>query len=205
MITLNDTHTHTHTLGRIPLDEGSAHRSDLYLITNNISKTKTSMPPAGFEPAIPVIARPHLHWTEKDDESTGRGPIWCILPVFGWRDFQEPRKRKHILSLGLNRGRYMYEGVQSVHLTTFRYIPSSCLYHYWQHWKLILVQIWCDFDRASSLICGNKMPTRCNTGFYYRSYCLLNMFRASLCPSSGAQEYYTVVAACGILCCGFFK
>jgi len=29
------------------------------------------------------------------------------------------------------------------------------------------------------------------------------MFRASLCPSSGAQEYYTVVAACGISCCGF--
>jgi len=29
------------------------------------------------------------------------------------------------------------------------------------------------------------------------------MFRAPLCPSSGAQEYYTVVAACGILCCGF--
>ena len=54
-------------------------------------------------------------------------------------------------------------------------------------------------------VCGNKMPTRCNTGFYCRSYCLLNMFRASLCPSSGTQEYYTVVAACGILCCGFFK
>jgi len=27
------------------------------------------------------------------------------------------------------------------------------------------------------------------------------MFRAPLCPSSGAQEYYTVVAACGILYC----
>ena len=52
-------------------------------------------------------------------------------------------------------------------------------------------------------ICGNEMLTRCNRGFYCRSYCLLNMFRASLCPSSGAQEYYTVVAACGILCCGF--
>ena len=52
-------------------------------------------------------------------------------------------------------------------------------------------------------ICGNKMPTRCNIGFYCRSYCLLNMFRAPLCPSSGAQEYYTVVAACGISCCGF--
>ena len=47
------------------------------------------------------------------------------------------------------------------------------------------------------------MPTRCNRGFYCRAYCLLNMFRASLCPSSGAQEYYTVVAACGISCCGF--
>ena len=38
-------------------------------------------------------------------------------------------------------------------------------------------------------LCGNKMPTRCNRGFYCRSYCLLNMFRAPLCPSSGAQEW----------------
>jgi len=29
------------------------------------------------------------------------------------------------------------------------------------------------------------------------------MFRSPLCPSSGAQEYYTVVATCGISCCGF--
>jgi hypothetical protein len=29
------------------------------------------------------------------------------------------------------------------------------------------------------------------------------MFQAPLCPSSGAQEYYAVVAACGISCCGF--
>jgi len=57
--------------------------------------------------------------------------------------------------------------------------------------------IWCDFYRASSLICENKMPTRCNKGFYCRSYCLLNMFQAPLFPSSGAQEYCTVVAACG--------
>ena len=47
------------------------------------------------------------------------------------------------------------------------------------------------------------LQTRCNRGFHCRSYCLLNMFRAPLCPSSGAQEYYTVVAACGISCCGF--
>jgi len=41
------------------------------------------------------------------------------------------------------------------------------------------------------------------SGFYCRSYCLLNMFRAPLRQSSGAQKYYTVVAACGISCCGF--
>jgi len=64
-------------------------------------------------------------------------------------------------------------------------------------------QIWCDFYCASSLICWNKMPARFKRGFYCRSYCLLNMFRPPLCPSSGAQEYYTVVAACGIWCCGF--
>ena len=46
------------------------------------------------------------------------------------------------------------------------------------------------------------MPTRCNRFFYFRSYCLLNIFRAPLCPLSGAQEYYTVVAACGVWCCG---
>jgi len=28
--------------------------------------------------------------------------------------------------------------------------------------------------------------------FYCRSYCLLNMFQAQLCPSSAAREYYTV-------------
>ena len=43
-------------------------------------------------------------------------------------------------------------------------------------------------SKEQSIICGNKMPTGCNRGFYCRSYCLLNMFRAPLCPSSGAQS-----------------
>ena len=42
------------------------------------------------------------------------------------------------------------------------------------------VEIKCQLDATEVFIC--------------RSYCLLNMFRASLCPSSGVQEYYTVVA-----------
>ena len=35
------------------------------------------------------------------------------------------------------------------------------------------------------------MPTRRNRDLYCRSYCLLNMFRAPLSPSSGAQELYS--------------
>jgi len=44
-------------------------------------------------------------------------------------------------------------------------------------------------------ICGNKIPTGYNRGFNCGSYCFLNMYRAPLYPSSGTQEYYTVVAA----------
>jgi len=84
---------------------------------------------------------------------------------------------------------------------------STCFGHHYAHhqelknniqWFLPVV------FGALVYICGNKMPTRCNRGFYCRSYCLLNMFRATLCPSSGDQEYYTVVAACGIWCCGLY-
>jgi hypothetical protein len=39
--------------------------------------------------------------------------------------------------------------------------------------------------------------------FYCKSYCLLNMFRAPLCPSSGAREYYTVGCRLWSLVLGF--
>ena len=37
-------------------------------------------------------------------------------------------------------------------------------------------------NQTHRINCGNKMPTRCNRGFYCRSYCLLNMFRATTMP-----------------------
>jgi hypothetical protein len=37
------------TLGRIPLNEGSARSRDLYLTTHDIHNRQTSMPPAGFD------------------------------------------------------------------------------------------------------------------------------------------------------------
>ena len=72
------------------------------------------------------------------------------------------------------------------------------------NYKAYHFQWFCTSDRGKGM-CGNKMPTRCNRGFYCRSYCLLNTFQAPLCPSSGVQDYYRVVAACGIWCCGFNK
>ena len=87
----------------------------------------------------------------------------------------------------IRSSRVLYSGC---HLWYFELWFSSC-------WSGVELRVMCPVYRML------KMPTRCNRGFYCRSYCLLNMFRAALCPSSGAQEYYTVVAACGISCCGF--
>jgi hypothetical protein len=55
------THIRHTTLGRTPLDEWPARRRDLYLTTHNTHNRQTSMPPARFEPAIPVSKRPQTH------------------------------------------------------------------------------------------------------------------------------------------------
>jgi hypothetical protein len=49
------------TFGRNPLEEWSARRRDLYLTTHNSHNRQTSMPPVGFEPAIPAAERPQTH------------------------------------------------------------------------------------------------------------------------------------------------
>ena len=81
------------------------------------------------------------------------------------------------------------------------YVCSVCTWNYRRQTASLIIQSF--LDQQTYQLCGNKMSTGCNRGFYCRSYCLLNKFRAPLCPSSGAEEYYKVVAACGISCCGF--
>ena len=49
------------TIGRTPPDERSPRRRDLYLTTHNTQKRETSMPPAGFEPAIQGSEGPQTH------------------------------------------------------------------------------------------------------------------------------------------------
>jgi hypothetical protein len=53
------------TLGTTPLHEWSARRRGLYLITHNTHKRQTSMPRAGFEPAIPSSERRHTHTLDR--------------------------------------------------------------------------------------------------------------------------------------------
>ena len=69
LITLKN--THTHTLGRTFLDEGSARRRDLYLSTHNTHKRQISISAAGFEPALPASEWPQIH--ALDGAATGIG------------------------------------------------------------------------------------------------------------------------------------
>jgi hypothetical protein len=69
LFSLDHTQTHT-TVGRTPLDEGSARRRDLYLTTQTLYKTNTHAP-VGFEPTIPASARPQTY--ALDRAATGIG------------------------------------------------------------------------------------------------------------------------------------
>jgi hypothetical protein len=67
-------HIRRTTLGRTPLDEGPARRRDLYLTTHNTYKRQTSMPTAGFEPAIPASERPQTQAIDR--AATGIGDLY---------------------------------------------------------------------------------------------------------------------------------
>ena len=75
MITLRHT-----TAGMTPLDEWSARRRDLYLTTRNTHKRKTSLPPAGFEPAIPASEKPQTHALNR--AATGIGSYYIYYYYF---------------------------------------------------------------------------------------------------------------------------
>jgi hypothetical protein len=70
-------HTRCTTVGRTPLDKGSARRRDLYLATNNTHNRQTSMPLAGFEPTISAGERPQTY--ALDRAATGTG-VFLINP-----------------------------------------------------------------------------------------------------------------------------
>jgi len=65
------------SLGRIPLYERVARRRGFYLTTHNINKWLTSMPSAGFKPAVPASERPQSH--DLDLAATGIAVIKHIF------------------------------------------------------------------------------------------------------------------------------
>jgi len=67
------------TVGRTPLDEGSARIRDLHLTTHYTHKRQTSMTPAGFEPTIPATDRPQSH--SLDRVATGIGVWICLVYI----------------------------------------------------------------------------------------------------------------------------
>jgi hypothetical protein len=64
------------TVGRIPLDEWSARRRDLYLTTHNTQNRQTSMPSVGFELTISAGVRPQTYALDGAATGTGSG---CIV------------------------------------------------------------------------------------------------------------------------------
>ena len=59
------------TLGRTPLDEGSALHRELYPTTHKIHKRQTCIHSTDFEPAIPASERPQTYVFDRD--ATGIG------------------------------------------------------------------------------------------------------------------------------------
>jgi len=76
---LDHSQTHT-TVGRTPLDGLSARRSDLYLKTHESYNGQTSIPPAGFEPAIPASERPQTHTSHRAATGTGIRYTYLLIP-----------------------------------------------------------------------------------------------------------------------------
>ena len=71
-------HTQGHTtVGRTPLDERSAHRRGLYLTTHSTHSRQISLPPVGFEPAIPAGERPQTYALDRAATGTGKIRLYC--------------------------------------------------------------------------------------------------------------------------------
>jgi hypothetical protein len=68
----------------------------------------------------------------------------------------------------------------------------------------VQIKIWCGFDRALSIICGNKMPTRCNRWIF-----IADLFACSTCFGhhyAHHQELESIIqvfAVCRIWCLVF--
>ena len=91
-------------------------------------------------------------------------------------------------------------------------MESACALLYCRLWPVRLYHILPHYVKNGTIlgkkliehkICGNKMPTRCNRGFIADLIACSTCFGHHHAHHQELKEYYTVVAACGISCCGF--
>ena len=76
------------TFRRTPLEEWSVRRRDLYLSTHNTQKRQTSMPSAGFEPAIPASERPQTHALDRAATGIGKESTAGLISICNARTLQ---------------------------------------------------------------------------------------------------------------------
>ena len=79
---------------------------------------------------------------------------------------------------------------------------STCFRHHYAHHQELKSIIHCLLPVVFGAVVF-KLLVWCGAEGYVSCLQDANMFRAPLYPSSGSQDYYKVVAACGISCCGF--
>ena len=60
-------------------------------------------------------------------------------------------------------------------------------------------KVWCGFDRASSLICGNKMPTRCNRWYLLQILLLAQHVSGTTMPIIRSSRVLHKCPVCGLL------
>ena len=86
--------------------------------------------------------------------------------------------------------------------TIFKFIAKSILLQ-----RLKFIKTWSDFDRPLSLICGNKMPTRCNRCFLLQILLLAQHVSGTIMPiirSSRVLYSWLLPVVFGVRCpvCG---
>jgi hypothetical protein len=134
--------------------------------------------------------------------------------------YSQPFKRECLLHLVSNSAFrsdvFRQHGVRTQFMWLSKRTPINCLninrmvFHKTIHPYLVYskikyqILVWCGFDRASSIICGNKMPTRCNRWIFIADRIACSTcFGQHYAHHQELESIIQVVAACRIWCLVF--
>jgi hypothetical protein len=143
IIEASQLHSLSHTtIGRTPLDEGSALRTDLYLTTQTLYNRQTPILPAGFEPTIPASARAQTYALYR----AAIGVIhWFLIYLF---IFSFIHSFPHSLTNSLTHVSTS-DAVQSQQVTVqLNAVPSPS-----DFWRILLILI--QHQEVSEILCWN--------------------------------------------------